>query len=82
MALTAAQVLAALTSATDAEHAAIRLALKARVTPEQAAASEAYVGKGFPCSLKPSCGRTFRTAVRASIAGVDNGGHTHNVPAK
>jgi hypothetical protein len=75
--ITAASVIAALTGASDAEHAAIRAALKARVTPEQAAASAAYVGKGFACTATPACGRTgFRTAGRAGKHGVDDGGHT------
>lgn len=72
----AAALIALIAGADDTEHAALRLALKARVTPEAAAASEAYIGKGFACTAKPACGRTFRTAGRASIHGVEQGGHT------
>ena len=72
---TAAHIVAALAAATDAEHAAIRTALRARTTPEQAAASAAYVGKGFPCTA--GCARVgFRTAGRAAKHGVADGGHT------
>ena len=72
-----ARTLVALVGAmTDDEHAALRLALKARTTPAQAAAAAAFVGKGFPCTAKPPCGRTFRTAARAAIHGVEAGGHT------
>ena len=75
---TAAHIVAALAAASDAEHAAIRAALKARVTPEQAAANTAYVTKGFACTA--GCNRTgFRTAARAAKHGdtsVVGGGHT------
>lgn len=77
MSLNIAAVTAALNAATDAEHAEFRKALKARVTPESAAAAEAFIGKGYACTVVPSCGRVgFRTAGRASKHGTDAGGHT------
>lgn len=75
-ALTFAQVLAAAQAATPEQKVAFRAALKVGPTPEQAAASAAYVGKGFPCTATPPCGRTFRTVGRAAIHGVEAGGHT------
>lgn len=51
----------------DADHAALRLALRARKTAEQAAAAEAFVGKGYPCTaVAGGCGRMLKTAKNAA----------------
>jgi hypothetical protein len=40
-----------------------------------AAASAHFSARDIPCSADKPCSRTFRTAKRAAVHGVDKGGH-------